>query len=122
MDFLNMLEEDRLQTKRTSKTTSVTSIANKGNDSLFDAAKTMDAHFVPREGRKAFIRLEEYYKLANATNAVNIDFTGGANGGVASGKVMKIAGIELVPTPQFISSNVTAVPAKGSATQGGSFN
>ena len=90
-------------------------------DSLFDAAKTMDANFVPREGRKAFIRLEEYYKLANATNAVNIDFTGGANGGVASGKVMKIAGIELVPTPQFVSSNVTAVPAKGSATQGGSF-
>lgn len=30
MDFLNMLEEDRLQTKRTSKTTSVTSVANKG--------------------------------------------------------------------------------------------
>ena len=86
--------------------------ANAMIDSLFDAAKTMDAHFVPREGRKAFIRLEEYYKLANATNAVNI---------VASGKVMKIAGIELVPTPQFISSNVTAVPAKGSATQGGSF-
>ncbi len=28
--FLNMLEEDRLETKRTSKTSSVTSIANKG--------------------------------------------------------------------------------------------
>lgn len=95
--------------------------ANAMIDSLFDAAKQMDANYVPREGRKAFIRLEEYYKLANATNAVNVDFTGGANGGLASGKVMKIAGIELVPTPQFVSSNVTAVPAKGSATQGGSF-
>ena len=67
------------------------------------------------------MRLEEYYKLANATNAVNVDFTGGANGGVASGKVMKIAGIELVPVPHFVDSNVTAVPDKGSATNGGSF-
>jgi hypothetical protein len=95
--------------------------ANGMIDSLFAAAKQMDANYVPKEGRKAFIRLEEYYKLANATNAVNVDFSGGANGGVKDGKVLKIAGIELVPTPHFVSSNVTAVPAKGSATQGGSF-
>ena len=30
MDFLNMLEEDRLETKRTSKTSSVSYVANKG--------------------------------------------------------------------------------------------
>jgi len=30
MDFLNMLEEERLETKRTSKTSSVTSVANRG--------------------------------------------------------------------------------------------
>tara|TARA_R110002110_G_scaffold171456_3_gene373907 strand:- start:3006 stop:3983 length:978 start_codon:yes stop_codon:yes gene_type:complete len=95
--------------------------ANAMIDSLFDAASNLDSHYVPKEGRKCFLRLEEYYKLANATNAVNIDFSGGANGGVAEGKVMKVAGIELIPTAHFVASNVTAVPDKGSATQGGSF-
>ncbi|AXH71496.1 capsid protein [Pelagibacter phage HTVC121P] len=95
--------------------------ANAMIDAIFAAAKELDANYVPSEGRKCFLRLEEYYKLANATNAVNVDFTGGANGGVASGKVMKIAGIELVPVPHFVDSNVTALPDKGSATNGGSF-
>ena len=88
--------------------------------SLFDAASALDSHYVPKEGRRAFIRLEEYYKLANATNAVNVDFTGGNNGGVASGQVMSIAGIELVPTAHFVASNVNSGVDQGSATQGGS--
>jgi len=94
--------------------------ANAMIDSLFDAASALDSHYVPKEGRKAFIRLEEYYKLANATNAVNIDFSGGANGGVAEGKVMRVAGIELIPTAHFVSSNITTGADAGSATQGGS--
>mgnify|MGYP003643265354 CR=1 FL=1 len=61
--------------------------ANAMIDSLFDAASNLDSHYVPKEGRKCFLRLEEYYKLANATNAVNID---------------------LVPTPHFISANIAA--------------
>jgi hypothetical protein len=94
--------------------------ANAMIDAIFDAAKELDANYVPSEGRKCFLRLEEYYKLANATNAVNIDFTGGANGGVASGKVMKIAGIELIPVPHFVDSNVNSGVGQGSATNGGS--
>lgn len=94
--------------------------ANAMIDSLFDAAKALDDNYVPKEGRKCFLRTEEYYKMANATNAVNIDFSGGANGGVADGKVMKVAGIELVPTPHFVASNVTSGVDAGSATAGGS--
>ena len=94
--------------------------ANGMIDSLFDAAKALDDNFVPKEGRKCVLRTEEYYKMANATNAVNIDFSGGANGGVADGKVMKVAGIELVPTPHFVASNITTGVAAGSATAGGS--
>ena len=94
--------------------------ANAMIDAIFAAAKELDANYVPSEGRKCFMRLEEYYKLANATNAVNVDFTGGANGGVASGKVMKIAGIELVPVPHFVTGNVNSGVAQGSATNGGS--
>ena len=94
--------------------------ANAMIDAIFAAAKELDANYVPSEGRKCFMRLEEYYKLANATNAVNVDFSGGANGGVASGKVAKIAGIELVPVPHFVSSNVTSGTDAGSATNAGS--
>jgi hypothetical protein len=95
--------------------------ANAMIDSLFDAAKSLDDNYVPKEGRKCFLRTEEYYKMANATTAVNIDYSGGANGGVAEGKVMKVAGIELIPTPHFVASNITTtLPDAGSATAGGS--
>ena len=93
--------------------------ANAMIDSLFDAASALDSHYVPKEGRVASIRLEEYYKLANGTNAVNVDFTQG-NGGIDSGKVLSIAGIKLIPTPHFVSSNVNSGTDQGSATQGGS--
>jgi hypothetical protein len=92
--------------------------ANAMIDSLFDAAKQLDANYVPKEGRKAFIKLEEYYKLANGTNVTNVDFSG--QGSIAEGKVVKVAGIELVPTAHFVASNVTAAPDAGSATAGGS--
>lgn len=94
--------------------------ANAMIDSLFDAASALDSHYVPKEDRVAFIRLEEYYKLANSTNAVNVDFTQGSNGGVDTGKVLSIAGIKLIPTPHFVSSNVNSGTDQGSATQGGS--
>ena len=94
--------------------------ANAMIDSLFDAAKALDDNYVPKEGRKCFLRTEEYYKMANATNAVNIDFSGGDNGGVKEGKIMKVAGIELIPTPHFVSSNVNSGVDQGSATAGGS--
>jgi hypothetical protein len=95
--------------------------ANGFIDSLFDAAKTLDDKYVPSEGRICFLKPEMYYKLANATNAVNVDFSGGANGGVASGRVLQIAGIKLIAVPHFVTSNITtALPDAGSATQGGS--
>jgi len=94
--------------------------ANAMIDSLFDAAKALDANYVPKEGRKAFIKLEEYYKLANGTNVVNVDFSG--QGSIAEGKVMKVAGIELIPTAHFVASDFSASTDVngGSATAGGS--
>ena len=92
--------------------------ANAMIDAIFAAAKELDANYVPSEGRKCFMRFEEYYKLANATNAVNVYFSG--NGSIAEGKVHKIAGIELIPVAHFVSSNVTSGTDAGSATNGGS--
>ena len=92
--------------------------ANAMIDELFSAAKALDDNYVPKEGRKCFLRTEEYYKLANATNAINVDFSG--NGSIAEGRVQRIAGIDLIPVPHFVSSNVTTGADAGSATQGGS--
>ena len=60
MDFLNMLEEDRLETKRTSKTSSVTSIANKGKGMDPDNVRIGPSDYVKwlEDRKKAFIRLE----------------------------------------------------------------
>ena len=92
--------------------------ANGMIDSLFDAAKTLDENYVPAEGRVAFLKPEMYYKLANATNAINVDFSG--RGSIAEGTVQKIAGITLIPVPHFVASNVNSGVDQGSATQGGS--
>ena len=60
MDFLNMLEEDRLETKRTSKTSSVTSVANKGKGLSPDNVRIGPSDYVKwlEDRKKAFIRLE----------------------------------------------------------------
>ena len=60
MDFLNMLEEDRLETKRTSKTSSVTSVANKGKGISPDNVRIGPSDYVRwlEDRKKAFIRLE----------------------------------------------------------------
>ena len=60
MDFLNMLEEDRLETKRTSKTSSVTSVANKGKGINPDNVRIGPSDYVKwlEDRKKAFIRLE----------------------------------------------------------------
>ena len=60
MDFLNMLEEDRLETKRTSKTSSVTSVANKGKGISAENVRIGPSDYVKwlEDRKKAFIRLE----------------------------------------------------------------
>ena len=86
---------------------------------LFDCAKNLDNNYVPAEGRKCFLDPEMYYKLANATNAINVDFSG--KGSIAEGKVQKIAGIELVPMAHFVKDDVgTSDVDAGSATAGAS--
>ena len=85
---------------------------------IFSAAKALDENYVPSEGRKCFMRLEEYYKLANATNVINADFSG--KGSIAEGRVARVAGIDLIPVPHFVESNVTSGVDAGSATAGGS--
>ena len=60
MDFLNMLEEDRLETKRTSKTSSVASVANRGKGLDSNNVRIGPSDYVEwlKDKKKAFMRLE----------------------------------------------------------------
>ena len=73
--------------------------------SIFDAAEALDDAFVPSEGRFCYLKPEQYYLLANASNAVNVDFSG--RGSIADGTVPQIAGINLIKTPHLPTGNVT---------------
>jgi len=73
--------------------------------SIFDAAEALDDAYVPSEGRCAFLKPEQYYLLANASKAVNVDFSG--RGSIADGTVPQIAGISLIKTPHLPTGNIT---------------
>tara|TARA_R100000458_G_scaffold19818_1_gene17549 strand:- start:4364 stop:5317 length:954 start_codon:yes stop_codon:yes gene_type:complete len=73
--------------------------------SIFDAAEALDDAYVPSEGRYCFLKPEQYYLLANATNAINVDFSG--RGSIAEGTVPQLAGINLIKTPHLPTTNIT---------------
>lgn len=63
---------------------------------LFNAAKTLDTKNVSKEGRTAFLSPTAYYLLAQNTKIMNKDW-GGA-GVYSDGKVLRVAGLEIVGT------------------------
>lgn len=73
--------------------------------SIFTAAENLDDAYVPSEGRFCFLKPAQYYLLANATNAVNVDFSG--RGSIADGTIPQLAGINLIKTSHLPTSNVT---------------
>ena len=79
--------------------------ANSLIGSIFDAAEALDDAYVPSEGRFCYLKPEQYYLLANASNAVNVDFSG--RGSIADGTVPQIAGINLIKTPHLPTANIT---------------
>ena len=82
--------------------------------SLFDAAEKLDDAYCPSEDRYAYMRPDQYYQLANASNAANADFRG--SGSIASGTMPVIAGINIVKVPHLPTTNITGtgVDAGGS--------
>lgn len=64
--------------------------------SLFAAAQKLDENSVAEDGRVAYLNPAAYYRLAANTKVMNKDW-GGA-GVYADGKVLRVAGIEIVKT------------------------
>lgn len=91
---------------------SVITNANAASDSealiasIFAAAQTFDEKDVAEDERYFFVRPAAYYKLAQNTKLMNKDW-GGA-GVYADGKVLRVAGMALVPTNHMPNSNVAA--------------
>lgn len=63
--------------------------------SIFDAAEKLDEKDVPEEDRFCIVPPATYYNIVENDKILNRDF-GGANGVYAEGKVLKVAGINIV--------------------------
>ena len=65
--------------------------------SIFDAAQALDEHDCPSEDRYCFVKPAQYYNLIeNGTKVIHSDF--GGEGSIAGGSLMRIAGMEVVPS------------------------
>ncbi|ATS93388.1 major capsid protein [Ralstonia phage vRsoP-WF2] len=79
---------------------------------IFSAAQKLDEKDVPADGRVCFLLPAQYYALAQNTKILNKDW-GGA-GVYADGKVLRVAGVEIVKTNHLPNTNI----ASGSTAAG----
>lgn len=79
---------------------------------LFDAARILDDKDVPEGDRCAFLRPAQYYLLVNSSSRlIHADFTGGTNGDIQSGRVLRVAGIDIVKSNNVpVGTTVTTGP------------
>jgi len=75
---------------------------------IFDAAQALDEKDIPEDTRTAYMKPAPYYLLAQTTKVINKDW-GGA-GVYADGKVLRVAGIELVKTNRVPSADLASNP------------
>jgi hypothetical protein len=70
----------------------------------FAAAQKFDEKDVPEDERAFFVRPAQYYLLAQSTKLLNKDW--GGQGVYADGKVLRVAGMEIVKTNNLPSTTV----------------
>lgn len=89
---------------------SITTAANL-EAAAFDAAQALDEKDVPDYDRFIFLKPSEYNTLVQSTKAFNRDWNPNPQGGYAAGKVMQIAGLDIVKTNQLPQGTVSTGPA-----------
>jgi hypothetical protein len=87
--------------------------------SIYAAARLLDEANVPSEDRYAAVSPQAYYSMVSDTTAAVINRDFGGSGSYADGKVLKIAGIEIVKTNQLPSANITSGVGVGSIVGSG---
>lgn len=80
---------------------------------IFAAAQTLDEKDVPDNDRVVFLRPAQYYALAQNTKVLNTEW-GGA-GMYSDGKVLRVAGVEIVKT-NHLPNTVIAAGSIGAGT------
>lgn len=75
---------------------------------IFTAAQTLDQNNVPEDDRYVAVRPAYYYLLAQTTQLLNKDW--GGSGAYADGKVLRVAGVEIVKSNLVPNSNITTGP------------
>jgi N4-gp56 family major capsid protein len=93
----------------------ITSATSKTNadalvQAIFDAAATLDKNDVPDTDRTVFVTPDQYYLLINSSSkAVHADYNAsGSNGGVAEGKIYRVAGIPIVKSNHMPTTDQSA--------------
>ena len=87
--------------------------------SIYAAARYLDEANVPAEDRYAAVSPQAYYSMVSDTSAAVINRDFGGSGSYADGKVLKIAGIEIVKTNNLPSTNITSGVGVGSVVGSG---
>lgn len=81
---------------------------------IFSAAEKMDEADVPAEDRYVAVSPAAYYNLIQGTTVINRDW--GGSGSYSDGKVLKVAGMNIVPSNNIPTSNISSGVAQGSST------
>ena len=94
-------------TPATSGAPATADFVNDGNHlaaAMFMAAEVLDNNSVPETDRVMFVRPSQYYKIVQAKDTIN-QLWGGA-GAYSDGKVFRVAGIEIVKTPNLPKASI----------------
>ena len=83
---------------------------------IYEAARKLDEADVPAEDRYVAVSPQVYYNMVGDTTAavINRDFNNGNNGSYSDGKVLRIAGIEVVKTNNLPAGTISSGTGIGS--------
>lgn len=85
---------------------------------IFLASEALDNKFVSPEGRTVFLKPKQYNLLANGSKVLNVDYGNSGNGDAASGRVMRVAGMEIVKATDIPTTNITGTGAAAGGAAG----
>lgn len=78
---------------------------------IFECAETFDEKYIPKSERYVAVLPEQYYNLVLAAKVTNQDYTEGVNGGVNTGRIVRVAGIQVVASNNVPRTNIASGPS-----------
>ena len=88
-------------------------------EGIFNCAQTWDEKNIIEWERSVIVRPAQYYLLAQTTKILNRDW--GGSGVYADGKVLKVAGVQIIKSNNVPSTNIAAATAGEKNTYHGDF-